>query len=69
MTTDERPLVILQPAQQRGERIFTAAARSELETAYGWSISSTTTTRPRSTPCCPMRPRSPVSRTCPWSGC
>lgn len=26
MTTDERPLVILQPAQQRGERIFTAAA-------------------------------------------
>jgi phosphoglycerate dehydrogenase-like enzyme len=29
--TDERPLVILQPAPQRGDRIFTPAARAELE--------------------------------------
>jgi phosphoglycerate dehydrogenase-like enzyme len=32
--TDERPLVILQPAPQRPERIFTPAARQELETSF-----------------------------------
>ena len=34
MTSDERPLVILQPAPQRSDRIFTAAARQDLEAAF-----------------------------------
>ena len=34
MTSDERPLVILQPAPQRPERIFTPAAREDLESTF-----------------------------------
>jgi phosphoglycerate dehydrogenase-like enzyme len=34
MTMDDRPLVILQPAPQRPERIFTAAAREDLEGSF-----------------------------------
>ena len=34
MTSDERQLVILQPAPQRPERIFTPAARQELESSF-----------------------------------
>ena len=34
MTSDDRPLVILQPAPQRPERIFTPAARKDLESAF-----------------------------------
>ena len=33
-TADDRPLVILQPAPQRSERIFTASARMELESSF-----------------------------------
>ncbi|HEU4546489.1 MAG TPA: NAD(P)-dependent oxidoreductase [Microlunatus sp.] len=34
MTSDDRPLVILQPAPQRPERIFTPAARGDLESSF-----------------------------------
>lgn len=34
MTTDHRPLVILQPAPQRADRIFTPTARAELERSF-----------------------------------
>ena len=34
MTSDDRPLVILQPAPQRPERIFTPAAREDLESSF-----------------------------------
>jgi phosphoglycerate dehydrogenase-like enzyme len=34
VTTDDRPLVILQPAPQRPERIFTADARRDLESSF-----------------------------------
>ncbi len=34
MTADDRPLVILQPAPQRAERIFTPTARAELEQSF-----------------------------------
>ena len=34
MTTDDRPLVILQPAPQRPERSFTPAAREDLESSF-----------------------------------
>jgi phosphoglycerate dehydrogenase-like enzyme len=34
MTPDERPVVILQPAPQRSDRVFTAAARRELEHSF-----------------------------------
>jgi phosphoglycerate dehydrogenase-like enzyme len=34
VTSDERQLVILQPAPQRPERIFTPAARQELESSF-----------------------------------
>ncbi|HEY5978105.1 MAG TPA: NAD(P)-dependent oxidoreductase [Microlunatus sp.] len=34
MITDHKPLVILQPAPQRAERIFTSAARQELDGAF-----------------------------------
>ncbi len=62
---DPRPVVILRPAPQRVERIFTPAALERLHRDYEVvDLEDVADGASRSTPRCPGRSRSSASRTC-----